>query len=400
MKSGLLPPLDSATLMFSLSIFAFVMAGLAFAAYRSFGNNRYGHLHMTLSMANGGLAALLFYLTDVVPFFLPFVIGDICVLQFMPHAIAAYGRILGRQPPKRLLLLSTLFGMAGVLSRELFGSPLSWAIASVSAALAWQFAMLLQMLLAQQVQWRHKQGVSSLNRVFVALLSIAALLFLSRSVTALFGDSQAVVPTGQSSQQLATLSFTTSIAVMTFLVYVGLVNQQVQHEVTERLQRDGLTGLYTRTAFKDMQDSIAQRATREGFALLMVDIDHFKVINDRYGHLVGDQVLSHVGRYITGSLRLSDLAIRYGGEEFCLLLWSCDQPAAERFAIRLVQDAARQHVRLQGDHTVSFTLSVGYAVHRAHTGTMDITTMIEKADQALYEAKHQGRNQARAAVVV
>jgi diguanylate cyclase (GGDEF)-like protein len=133
----------------------------------------------------------------------------------------------------------------------------------------------------------------------------------------------------------------------------------------------------------------------------MVDIDHFKKINDNHGHAAGDLVLAQAARRIAGAVRISDTVGRYGGEEFCVLLPGFDEQQAADVASRLVDEAARQSIRLANGATVRYTLSAGYAVGNSQPladGPGEaLVDVIERADQALYRAKHQGRNRALAA---
>ena len=119
-------------------------------------------------------------------------------------------------------------------------------------------------------------------------------------------------------------------------------------------------------------------------------------MNDRYGHAAGDTTLTQLGRLIAQHTRLSDLAGRYGGEEFCLLLKDCTLAEAQRVAQQLVTEAARQSVRLPGGEALHFTLSAGYAQRQGLHESLE--QVINRADQALYEAKHAGRNRAMAAL--
>jgi diguanylate cyclase (GGDEF)-like protein len=164
------------------------------------------------------------------------------------------------------------------------------------------------------------------------------------------------------------------------------------------LRRDELTGLFTRATFFEMTGEIDKMKVPETYAVVMVDIDHFKAVNDVFGHAGGDTTLAHAGRLIANSVRISDVAGRYGGEEFCILLRGCSETEAAQFATRLVTQAQQQTVRLGDGRDVRFTLSAGYACRsttsRAQRGPETVSDVIERADQALYRAKRRGRNQA------
>lgn len=142
-----------------------------------------------------------------------------------------------------------------------------------------------------------------------------------------------------------------------------------------------------------MTAQISTPPVRERYAAVMIDIDHFKAINDTFGHAGGDVTLAHAGRLIASAARISDVAGRYGGEEFCVILRGCGQIEAAQFANRVVADAARQTVRLRDGRQVRYTLSVGYACSTDETAET-VEAVIERADKALYRAKRGGRNQA------
>ena len=145
--------------------------------------------------------------------------------------------------------------------------------------------------------------------------------------------------------------------------FLGLASERHHDETLALLRRDVLTGLYTETAFHEMKDELQSSGKRHGYAVVMVDIDHFKSINDRYGHAGGDAVLTHTGRLIANSMRLTDVAVRYGGEEFCIYLKGCSEHDAAQFAQRLVRHAAKDQVRLPNGQFVGFTMSAGFSAH-------------------------------------
>jgi diguanylate cyclase len=161
---------------------------------------------------------------------------------------------------------------------------------------------------------------------------------------------------------------------------------------------DGLTNLSNRKAFDAEIRRVAREAHKDGtaFSLLMLDIDHFKSFNDNYGHQVGDQVLRLVARTLTDGVKGRDMAARFGGEEFAILLPETNINAAVKVAEYLRRAVAGKEVinRNSGDKLGRITLSGGVAQYVAGESVED---MIERADAALYTAKHNGRNQVAAA---
>jgi two-component system cell cycle response regulator len=170
----------------------------------------------------------------------------------------------------------------------------------------------------------------------------------------------------------------------------------LQSTLKEQAIRDHLTGLYNRRHFETCLNAVLHEAQdRFPVAVVIVDLDNFKSVNDTYGHHFGDEVLVQFARLMESQLRGSDMICRYGGEEFCLLLREADAPVAvrmlERMALRY-----RELVVAQGGHVVSgCTFSAGVAEFPRHGGTR--SELLMHADTALYAAKMAGRNRAEIA---
>ncbi len=162
-------------------------------------------------------------------------------------------------------------------------------------------------------------------------------------------------------------------------------------KIYERSIRDPLTGLYTRRYLDDVASrliSLHGRDRDSTFALLVLDLDHFKNVNDTHGHQVGDTVLKETGAAILAIVRPADIPVRFGGEEFVLLLPSSGIEEAHQCAERLrVELAATEFESESGPFRI--TMSAGVAVHRP---AEELAALIRRADTALYEAKELGRN--------
>ena len=168
-------------------------------------------------------------------------------------------------------------------------------------------------------------------------------------------------------------------------------NAELYSEVHENSVRDVLTGCFNRRHALEVLDSELRRARRSrgAFSLVMLDLDHFKTMNDRFGHLCGDAVLAHVGQRMNAVLRGSDTKCRYGGEEFVVLLPDTPLAGAHRVAEMLRKDL-EQHPVCWNDETLVVTASFGIAEMNAAEDTMN--AIIARADAALYHAKQDGRN--------
>lgn len=181
------------------------------------------------------------------------------------------------------------------------------------------------------------------------------------------------------------------LAAASALLGISLRNAELFREVREHSLRDGLTGCVNRTHAAEVIDTELRRARRSQMpvSLVMFDIDHFKDINDRYGHLCGDAVLVAIGAKMRDVLRGSDLKCRYGGEEFLVLLPETPIEGAKRVADTLRRELADMAVRWK-EGTLSITASFG--VTMALPSEVDSQALIGRADAALYRAKEQGRN--------
>jgi diguanylate cyclase (GGDEF)-like protein len=188
-----------------------------------------------------------------------------------------------------------------------------------------------------------------------------------------------------------------SLAAAATLLGVSVRNAELFREVRDNGLRDGLTGCFNRTHALEVIDTELRRARRSQapVSLILFDLDHFKDINDRHGHLCGDAVLAAVGATMRDVLRGSDLKCRYGGEEFLVLLPETPLEGARRVADTLRRELAGLTVPWKGE-AVTFTASFGVTV--ALPSEIDAPALLSRADAALYRAKDQGRNCVRLSV--
>ncbi len=164
---------------------------------------------------------------------------------------------------------------------------------------------------------------------------------------------------------------------------------------------DPLTGIYNRRYAMPRLAGIAAQAAQEGsdFAVMVVDLDRFKSVNDRHGHAAGDRVLPEVARRLSENLRMSDLLARIGGEEFLVALPQTALADAERVADRLCHVIGDQPIRLPSGQLLRITASIGVAMGgvamgmNVGTGTEEVAALVDRADRALLQSKSAGRNQ-------
>lgn len=184
---------------------------------------------------------------------------------------------------------------------------------------------------------------------------------------------------------------------------------QLQEQLRQMAYYDGLTGVYNRARFMSLGTSMLSEAERasEPMAVILFDIDHFKRINDTYGHDVGDQALLHIADLCRRALRTEDLLARYGGEEFVIALPGLTAARAESAAHRIRRELAAQSLDVPGGE-LRMTASFGIAATEdAIAGGADgaggadagarLKRLLKQADLALYAAKHGGRDAVRLA---
>ncbi|MDO8208384.1 MAG: diguanylate cyclase [Gallionella sp.] len=185
-----------------------------------------------------------------------------------------------------------------------------------------------------------------------------------------------------------------------FYWLLGVVGRRLERDkllLHELASRDGLTGLYNHRVYYVRLDEELIRRHRTGtpISILLLDIDHFKLVNDHYGHLAGDKVLKTLSKLVMHSCRAIDIACRYGGEEITVILPETDADGALEIAERLRKSIEAQHFELGESKSGHITVSIGVATSsESLSSSRDLT---ESADRALYRAKEQGRNRVECA---
>jgi two-component system, cell cycle response regulator len=174
--------------------------------------------------------------------------------------------------------------------------------------------------------------------------------------------------------------------------YHDNLDEDFQRHMYESASRDGLTRIYNKRYFLDQLNAELRYSRRHDvpLSLLMLDLDHFKLINDNYGHPAGDQVLIALANVVSSIVRAEDIFARYGGEEFVVLSRNTDLDAALVIAERIRENVASQAFQF-GDDRVTITVSIGIA-SLASVEAQLADELIAAADRALYQAKHEGRN--------
>jgi len=172
-----------------------------------------------------------------------------------------------------------------------------------------------------------------------------------------------------------------------------LANLRLRLKLEQQSIHDALTGLHNRRYLQEILPREIQRALRlenPQLAVMMIDIDYFKKINDTYGHEAGDRVLREIARMFKTNTRNEDIVVRYGGEEFLLLFPTLDIQGAYTRADLLRTEIKKSNIEIEGVRLPSITISIGISCLPEHGS--DDQTLIRLADQALYNAKANGRD--------
>ncbi len=174
--------------------------------------------------------------------------------------------------------------------------------------------------------------------------------------------------------------------------YQDAQDQNYQQSLFKAANNDALTSLYNKKYFIDVlpKELSFARRTKEPLSLMMLDVDHFKKVNDNYGHLAGDLVLKTVGQLLAKHIRMENVACRYGGEEFAVILRNCTSDIAFNIAERMRQAVEKSTVQFR-EHTIKVTVSAGIATFK-DDNYATLEDLIHRADEYLYEAKRGGRN--------
>ncbi len=177
------------------------------------------------------------------------------------------------------------------------------------------------------------------------------------------------------------------------LTALALANVRLRENLRHQSIRDPLTSLYNRRYLEDFLFKQLHQAerTKVPLCLLMLDLDHFKKLNDTYGHDAGDAALKEFGKILQNDIRVSDIASRYGGEEFIIVLYDADAAAAKSRANSIREAFSMAQIRYGAQ--VIGPLSVSIGISQFPSDGQTLQTLVESADRALYCAKNNGRNQ-------
>lgn len=235
-----------------------------------------------------------------------------------------------------------------------------------------------------------------IDLALATVLGLSAIQFMTKAVLAgLAGGGPGVRDYIISAYAFYSQTAGGILSLLLGLVLIGLVVTEVMAETKCRLQRDSLSGILNRAAFIEQALSVLRKASAVPAALILADLDHFKSINDRFGHAAGDEVIRTFGSNLRAYFQDDALYGRLGGEEFCILVPGCS-PAAARIHLEALQWLSRESRYNLLPPDVPVTASFGIALTDRDE---PLEEALQRADMALYEAKTAGRDGYRFAVM-
>lgn len=312
-------------------------------------------------------------------------------------SLAALGAIWLRQGLQVFLKLpraetrQLVLSMALMVFNILVCVPLDWQAAGVAVSAG---------VVAATMLWSVREAFHPLRQEFnpgtawtaAVMFGVVALCAMLTGLSQLRPDwSWPWLQSPLDTRQFVLTFVSVTLSILTSFVLGYIVVMRLVARLEHLSQHDGLTGLLNRRAIEALLDREAQRLERfnQPFSILLIDIDHFKRVNDRLGHPAGDQVLIEVARRLQVEAREVDHVARYGGEEFCVLLPHTEHEGALQAAERLREGVCERPITW-GNATVPVTISMGLVC--ANDPRESLQSLLRRADAALYQAKDGGRN--------
>lgn len=320
----------------------------------------------------------------LMPFANPYRVGLVVLLAGAPAYVSLLNRLFGLTEGRRTRLMYVAFAVAAGIAMAL---PLR-LLAEFNEAIDY---LLMAGLVAMTVRaWRARRSVPAHGTVLV--VGTAA---FSGTLVYDLASEYGIVPLAEILPGLPSLFW---IGFLVFVVAVGVATAGEWARTEAAALVDPLTGLSRRHVLDAALRREAERLRRTGgsLALVMIDLDHFKQVNDTHGHPAGDAVLERMGRLLRAGTRNLDLPARFGGDEFAVLLYDTGLAGALTFAERFRAHLAEPRAASGGPAAVEVTASIGIAVG---TDLVDPEALLQAADDALYRAKGAGRDRLVSAVV-
>ena len=373
--------LDPRTIMLMTTLMCAAMTIVMFSVYHSFRREVDGLGHWSAGLLLLVCASMLFGTRHVLPDAVSLLGANASLLLGIGLSMLGTEKFYGQKPSLRFYALACCLSMAGLAWWLLVDVNFSMRVAI--------FSLTVFLFYARQVQLVWVYGERHFSSIFFGgLMFVQACVVLVRGVSALLYGSAHVdllVAGTRASIYLATANF---MALLLTVGFMTVATRRLQTILERRSTHDPLTQVLNRRGFGDAyaREKANLRRHRRPLTLLSIDLDYFKLINDRHGHAVGDQVLAHVAIVISGALRESDCVARFGGEEFVVLMPDMAPHHALSAAERLRGLLCAPNDKALPPCTVSIGVACQASEHE------ELEQLLSRADAALYLAKENGRN--------
>ncbi|TVO77771.1 GGDEF domain-containing protein [Sedimenticola selenatireducens] len=321
----------------------------------------------------------------ILPLFISVPVANTSIVLGYGLLLVGVWEFLGQSKRWWIVVSATAFVFFSFLYFTYLSPDIPSRIVIVSLVIAALSGVSAQCLLKDRTPRMRK-----IQALTAAVFGLHALYLSLRSILTLAGVHIQDLFASNWVQGLAFLDVIVSAICLTF-AFTSMINRRLQFHLNHLASYDLLTEVFNRRAFEQAAVREMSRCARHKtmLSVLLLDIDHFKRINDRYGHSVGDQVLKSTATAIVGALRKEDVLGRIGGEEFCMLLPESDQESAIDISERVRMAVCTNTITHEGQ-TISITVSIGVATIQPDDTSW--ISLFQIADQALYRAKAGGRN--------
>ncbi len=337
------------------------------------------------------------------------------IASLFSRALAVAVLALGVQPQAgslavaaAVLALSMTLQAAALLAYGARHFP-AWVHTAVMAGAAVPFALLggdaagailfggmvfgtLLMVLAAIALQLHTVGRARARPILVATFAVGAMAFYVRGIAVMLVADPMSAFASPGPFQSAIFVSAAAAAIVSSFAFLLLHKERAEGEAVRMASMDPLTGAYNRRTFHEIAERELSRIRRAGqpLSIIIVDIDHFRPVNERHGNRVGDEVLQKVADIVRSALRKEDMLVRYGGEEFLVMLPDVPGPGAVVVAGRIRKSVEAEPI-VAGGQSFALTVSVGVSA-RLDEGPESMESLLTRADQALALAKQRGRN--------
>lgn len=375
--------LDSPTLIFSIGILSLLMAFITWTFQGAIAERNYGLKTWSVGISCVGMSLILNFLRGELHPVLGILGANASLMAGGTLGLIAPAIFYQAKFSKSIVVMALSVGSASLLAYYSLDFSIAFAMVGVC------FSMAVVLIYSAVVVYRGaSRPISFSTHAFALSMGVMGMTYFARAAVVGVNPNVSVAPVTLAGTHQSVLIFGALFVVCSSMSFYSMVQEEQQREIRERAKRDPLTGLFNRRAFFESAEKMTEEKVL--FSIVMIDIDHFKLINDTHGHLGGDVVLNFTGRLITNMFRVDDIPCRFGGEEFCVLIRHCNAQQAVQQVSLLVDKFRQSVIRLPESADVKITISAGVS---EHSSGQKLLKTIQAADAALYRAKNSGRNQ-------